>query len=134
MLDFPKDNAEQMSAICSKMVKLLVKKQTLKQHPPKQVAPRLYIGNYANAISHETLAHHNISLVISCLNIDERDRAPGIQYHFCLVKDKAEENIQQYFPQVYDKVESVIKGSDEKGVLINWYFDYYEVSRANLGR
>ena len=43
-------NQPQMDRVCEKVKKLLIKKQKLKQDPLIEVTPRLFLGNYCNAI------------------------------------------------------------------------------------
>jgi hypothetical protein len=102
------------------MKKLLIKKQKLRDDHPHQIADRLFIGNYAGALNKFALAELNITMVITCLNIEERDRVPEIEYIELTVKDKPEEKISLFFEKVYNAVSQHLNANSTHRCLINW--------------
>ena len=62
------------------MKKLLIKKQSLSTKAPKSIHPRLFVSNYSFAIDKKFLSSENITLVISCVKIHEKDRFDNVKY------------------------------------------------------
>ena len=67
-------HSTQFNSICSKMKKLLAKKQSLNSAEPKCIYPRLFVSNYSFAINKNFIESSNITLVVSCVKISEKDK------------------------------------------------------------
>lgn len=81
-------NQQQYERVCEKMKKLLIKKQQIYQEEPKQIVEGLVLANYSYAVNKKYLVDHGITLVVTCLKIDDRDRCKGVQYREVLLKDQ----------------------------------------------
>ena len=67
-------HSTQFDSICSKMKKLLAKKQSLNSAEPKCIYPRLFVSNYSYAINKNFIQSSNITFIISCVKISEKDK------------------------------------------------------------
>lgn len=79
------------------MSKLLLKKQELERKNPTEISNRVFLGNYSHILKNQILNEKGIGLVISCLEVDPRDRYPNADYLVLPIKDQPTSNISQYF-------------------------------------
>ena len=102
------------------MKSLLAKKQKLKENRPTQILERIFVGNYANAIDKDFMSSNNITLIITCLKINDKDRIAGVQYKEILIKDKPEQKIISKFDEFSQIIHKQLSIEKSGKCLVNW--------------
>lgn len=122
-------NTPEFISVIDKLKKVIVKKQALKLKSPIPVPnTNLLIGNYTHSINSKLLQENNVKLVISCVNIDNRDLEEsaqmGIFREFVIFKDQREVNIVEKIEQMLEimnrnEYRGIVKDGNSR-ILVNW--------------